>query len=89
MHVFQLAFVNGESACCCASARKALTISSAAWCTASATLTVCDDPPATPAHGRLLSPYSKRTFSSGRPRRSAACCVCTVAVPIPISWQDV
>ena len=61
------------------------------WVAASAmlpaTLADCAEPPAPGAIGRSVSPYSTRTASYGTPSSSATTCACTVAVPMPISWN--
>ena len=62
---------------------------SAAAATAATVPAVCDEPPAIAPAGSVLSPYSNDTSSSVTPSRSAACCACTVAVPMPISWPAV
>ena len=56
---------------------------------ANETLTVWLELPATGDCGRSESPYRKEIFSSGRPSRSAACWIWTVAVPMPISFAAI
>ena len=60
-----------------------------AFMTTEQQLAVWLEPPATGTGGRLLSPSSTWTASSGRPRRSAAIWPTTVMTPVPISWAAI